>query len=86
MKQSPAAQFKDNDLIAADRTSPQLGDCVRSVRQRLDLTLTEVHERTGIAISTVLTKQHFVVDTIAGLLRGGVVCWMRVPKSASVSR
>lgn len=41
---------------------------------------------TGIAISTVLTKQHFVVDTIAGLLLGGVVCWMRVPKSASVSR
>lgn len=53
MKQGRATQFKDDDLIAADKASPHLGDCVRGVRRRLDLTLTQVYERTGIAISTL---------------------------------
>jgi transcriptional regulator with XRE-family HTH domain len=33
--------------------SPQLGDCVRALRRRLDLTLTQVSERTGMAVSTL---------------------------------
>lgn len=32
---------------------PQLGDCVRAIRQRLDLTLAQVNERTGVAMSTL---------------------------------
>lgn len=40
----------------------------------------------GIALSTVLTKQHYLIDTFAGLVLAGAVCWIRAPKSVSVSR
>jgi transcriptional regulator with XRE-family HTH domain len=58
----------------ATPASPQLGDCVRALRRRLNLTLTEVHERTGIAKSTLSKVENNLMsltyDTIVQLAMG----------------